>query len=100
MEAMAENSYTMGKQTMNAEFVSTLRRYKMQKQVIEYYENTALGKAKVITQTADLQLSSGEINYLEWAQIVNTAVTLESSYLDAVKELNETSIHLEFLTNN
>ncbi len=100
MEAMAENSYTMGKQTMNAEFVSTLRRYKMQKQVIEYYENTALGKAKVITQTADLQLSSGEINYLEWAQIVNTAVALESSYLDAVKDLNETSIHLEFLTNN
>lgn len=100
MEAMAENSYTMGKQTMNAEFGAALRRYNAQKQVVEYYKNTILDKAKVITQTADLQLSSGEINYLEWAQIVNTAIALESSYLDAVKDLNETSIRLEFLTNN
>jgi len=100
MEAMAENSYMMGRQSVFADVESALRRYKAQKQIIEYYENTALRNATDITRAAGQQFALGEINYLEWAQLINNAVAVESSYLDAVKDLNETSIHLEFLTNN
>ena len=72
----------------------------MQLETVLYYENTALKNSDSITKGADLQFSSGEINYLEWMMLTNQIIALQSNYLQAVHQLNESVIQLHYLTNS
>jgi cobalt-zinc-cadmium resistance protein CzcA len=47
---------------------------------------------------ANLQYSTGEINYLIWANLIQNAIAIESEYVDAVHEMNRTIIQLNYLT--
>jgi cobalt-zinc-cadmium resistance protein CzcA len=49
---------------------------------------------------ANLQFSTGEINYLTWANLIQNAIAIESEYLDVIHEWNRIIIHLQFLSAN
>jgi cobalt-zinc-cadmium resistance protein CzcA len=51
-------------------------------------------------KTANLQFSTGEINYLTWANLIQNAIATESEYLDLVHEWNRVIIQLQFLSAN
>lgn len=68
--------------------------------IVSQYESSELKNADVITETAKKQFLAGEINYLEFVILINQAVTLKSSYTDAVWKLNQSAIELEYLTLN
>jgi cobalt-zinc-cadmium resistance protein CzcA len=68
-------------------------------QRVEYYETTALKNASVILQTAQQQFRNGDINYLEWVLLTNQAIAIQSEYSDAVKNLNQSIIEINSLTN-
>jgi heavy metal efflux system protein len=55
--------------------------------------------AAIITKTANLQFANGDINYLEWTMLINNAISIQSNYADAVNELNQTIIQLNYLTS-
>ena len=99
LELIAENNYEIGLQQLKFEFETTFINYQTQLKSITYFENTALQNANTITKTANDQFASGEINYLEWTMLINNAVSILSAYTDAVKELNQTIIQLNFLTS-
>ena len=99
LQMISENNYQLGLQTMKTELQTTYRYYQTQLQTVKYFEATALQNANTITKTANLQFANGDINYLEWTMLINNAVSLQSSYVDAVKELNQTIIQLNFLTS-
>jgi len=89
----------LGLQTLKTEYQATFKQYQTQLQTVKYFEDTALQNANTITKTANDQFTNGDINYLEWTMLINNAVSIQSNYADAVKELNQTIIQLNFLTS-
>ena len=98
LEMIAENNYAMGVQEFKNEYLKATKQYQMQLQTVTYFEKTGLQNATLITQTANQQFLNGDINYLEWTMLINNATSIKSSYIDAVNDLNQTTIQLNYLT--
>jgi len=96
---IVESNYINGLQALQTEYQSALKQYNKYAQTIAYYENNALKNASLITSTANQQLAAGSINYLEWVQLINQAMTVKNDYVEAVKNFNEAIIHLNYLNN-
>lgn len=96
---MAESNYSVGLQSLDIEYKTTQNQYDKFAQTVAYFENTALANARLITTTANQQLFAGNINYLEWVQLVNQATTVRNDYVEAVRNLNEAVIQLNYFNN-
>jgi cobalt-zinc-cadmium resistance protein CzcA len=99
LELISANNYQIGLQAMKTVYETAFMNYQTQLQTVKYFEDTALQNAKTITKTANQQFANGDINYLEWTMLINNAVSIQSNYADAVKELNHSIIQLNFLTS-
>ena len=98
-QQVAENSYTAGVQNLQNEYQSAHAQYIKYKETVQYFETAGLKNAQLIINTANLQLANGSINYLEWVQLINQSITVKSDYTEAVKNLNESIIQLNYFTN-
>ncbi len=96
---IAESNYTVGLKTLQSEYQAAVLQYNKYLHTVQYFENTALKNAALITATANLQLNNGIINYLEWVQVISQATTVKNDYTEAVKNLNESIIQLNYFTN-
>jgi cobalt-zinc-cadmium resistance protein CzcA len=98
-EAIADNNYLSGLQTLQIEREAALLEYQKYLQTIKWYEDSALKTSQTISTTADKQFINGDINYLEWVMLINQAVNIRSQYIDAVKNLNDAINQLNYLNN-
>jgi cobalt-zinc-cadmium resistance protein CzcA len=57
-------------------------------------EKIALPNAKIIFETAQKQFVNGEIDYLEWAILINQSISIQSDYQDALMKYNELAIQI------
>lgn len=96
---VAENNLSVGLQSLQSEYQVALAQYNKYAQTVQYFERTALKNAILITETANQQLANGNINYLEWVQLINQATIVNVEYIESVKNLNESIIHLNYFTN-
>jgi cobalt-zinc-cadmium resistance protein CzcA len=96
---LAANQYTLSMNELNTQYQSAQQQYLKYKETVAYFERTGLQNAALILTTANKQFNSGLINYLEWFMLVNQATAIKNDYLDAVKNLNESSIHLNYYSN-
>ena len=99
LELISENNYQIGLQTLKSEYQTAFKQYQTQSATVKYFETTALQNANTITKTATQQFTNGDINYLDWTMLINNATAIKSNYADAVKQLNQTIIQLNYLTN-
>ena len=98
-ELISENNFQIGLQSLKTEYQIAFKKYDTQLATVNYFEDTALQNANTITKTANQQFTNGDINYLEWTMLINNATTIQSNYTDAVNDLNQTIIQLNFLTS-
>ena len=98
-QRIAEARYLQEVFLLQNRYQSLVTKYKTDLSTVEYYETEGLKNALLIHETANKQLGGGEINYLEWVILNNQVITTQSAYLEAVKELNETSIQINYLIN-
>ncbi|MDB5275733.1 MAG: cobalt-zinc-cadmium resistance protein CzcA [Ferruginibacter sp.] len=96
---IAAHNYTAGMQNIQSEYAAAVAQYNKYKQTVQYFETAALKNASLITSTANLQLANGSINYLEWVQLINQSVVVKSDYTEAIKNLNESIIQLNYFNN-
>ena len=96
---VSETNYLIEKRRLQSEYFSGLIQYQVNTNTVNYFETTALKNSKTIFDTSDKQIQNGEINYLEWVMLTNQAISIQSNYLDAIKNLNETIIQLDYLTS-
>ncbi|MBI1342556.1 MAG: CusA/CzcA family heavy metal efflux RND transporter [Terrimonas sp.] len=75
-----------------------LEEWKKQKNNLAYFEQNGLQQSELIIRNARLGFENGEISYLEWAQLMNNAVGIQLSYLQAVQQYNMTIIEINYLT--
>ena len=98
-EAIADNSYFLGLQTLQEEKETALIDYQKFLQTATWYEQTALKNAETISSTASKQFINGDINYLDWVMLMNQSITIKSQYLDVIRSLNESINQLNYLNN-
>ena len=96
---LTQNNYLLGLQTMLSEYQQAIQQYNTNLQKVSYYETTANKNADTIIETAERQFQNGDINYLEWVLLTNTAISIQSEYIDVMRDLNQSMIHLNSFTN-
>ena len=94
---ISENDYVIERNNLQLGYKSVIGQYQTNLETINYFEKKALKNAKLIFETANKQFLNGELNYLEWVMLTNQAIGIQSNYLDAVKNLNETIIQINYL---
>lgn len=97
LQQLSENNYKLGLQAIQNDYLKTANRILTLKNSLSYYESVGIKNAKLIDKTANEQFSKGEINYLEWAILMNQSLSLKTDYLNTVKQYNEAVIHLNYL---
>lgn len=95
----SQNNYLFGLQTMKTQYQQAIQHYNKNLQTVNYYESTANNNADIIIKTVNLQFQNGDINYLEWVLLTNNAISIQSEYIDAIKNLNQSIIELNSFTN-
>jgi cobalt-zinc-cadmium resistance protein CzcA len=96
---IAESNYSVAVQNIQTQYQIVYTQYIKQLQSIAYFESKALKNAEVILNTANIQLASGGINYLEWVQLINQSTSVKNDYIEAVKVLNELILQLNYFTS-
>ncbi len=99
-EQVAANQFNIEKELLENKRSSAMLQYRQQKEILTRYETEYLKNVTLIQSTADRQFFAGEINYLEYVQLINQAITIQSGYLDLLHQLNQNLIHLDYLNSH
>ncbi len=92
LEAVA--NYT---QTQLQTMLETLKK---DQQNLEFYRLNALPQAELLLKNSQRGFQEGEIEYIEYVQGLNRALTIQTKYLAFVNQYNQTLIKIEQLTTN
>lgn len=98
-EDITAHEYEVNLKKFENEYKSAIKRFQKFDEAVKYFENTALKNAQTIKETANKQFLSGEINFLEWVILMNQAITIQSDYIEAVRNRNTAIAELNFYTN-
>ncbi len=63
----------------------------------EHYNTIGKLQANALEEQARLAFTNGEIDYLQWTQLMNQSVNIRFNYLEALRSLNQNTIELEFI---
>ncbi|NUM50250.1 MAG: CusA/CzcA family heavy metal efflux RND transporter [Flavobacteriales bacterium] len=96
---IAENNLNSEKEQLQMRHQKALNEYKVHLESILYFENIALLSAHQMSEAAQKQYLSGEINYLEWMMLLNQAISVKSDYLKTLNQYNYSIIELNYITN-
>ena len=93
-ELIAANEYDLNARNIQYAYRQAQAAYQKQTEAIHYFETTALMNANVIIETANKQFLGGDIDYLQWVLLINQAVTIQSDYIETLKNRNVTGIEI------
>jgi heavy metal efflux system protein len=96
---ITENEYGVAVQKLQSEYEFALSQYNKHLQTVQYFETKGLQNAELVSSTANKQLANGIINYLEWTQLINQVAIVKNEYIDAIKNLNEAIVQLNYFSN-
>jgi cobalt-zinc-cadmium resistance protein CzcA len=96
LQREAEN----GKLILQTQLQNAFAQYNQNLSQYNYFKSTALPNADIIISTATLGFKSGDIGYVEYLQALQTAFDVQLNYLQAVNQLNQSIININFLINN
>lgn len=96
---IVENNLTFEKLKLQNQYQELLQEYQKNKTTIDYYETKALRNVDLVTITANKKFIGGDINYLEWVMLINQNTEIQSNYIETVRNLNNSIIELNALTN-
>lgn len=95
-QKISESNYSIGVQRFNNELKNTISQYKTSKTIVNYYEQETLKNAEKIKDSATLQFTNGNINYLEWLMLINQSISIQNEYLNALENLNNSTILIQY----
>ena len=88
-------------QTANLQglFSQEIKQVEGLKTQLDYYQNTALPNATLISRQASKAYLSGDIAYVEYLQSFQTARDIQRNYVETLFRYNQSIINLQFLLN-
>ena len=96
IEAEANAEYLS--KNLTDSFQSLLLELTKNKSNVDFYEKQVLEEADLMISQATQSYKSGAIDYLDYIQNLNRAVSIRQNYLDALNAYNQTVITIEFIT--
>ncbi|HDZ14478.1 MAG TPA: CusA/CzcA family heavy metal efflux RND transporter, partial [Pricia sp.] len=69
------------------------------REAVDYYENSGKKLSKELSTSASKAFQNGEIDFLQFVQLLESAKTIEITYLQNLNEYNTTVLELNYLTN-
>jgi heavy metal efflux system protein len=84
-EQVVQQQYALTLQQLQSRLFQAVEQWQRAKQGLRYYQQTGLPQARALQANAQRQLQAGNIQYLEWLQLVNQSIAIESQYLETVK---------------
>ncbi len=96
-EMISRNETQIIQLELQTAWQSARLQFERDREIVNSFEQVALKNARAITHALDLRLKNGEINFLEWTVLQQQALQTRMSYLDAVKNLNQSIIQLNYL---
>ena len=84
--------------SITGNFQSLLDEYKKYGSSVDYYEQQAVPEADLIIRQATLSYKAGALDYLEYVLTLNRALDIRQNYLDALNNLNQTIIAIDYIT--
>jgi cobalt-zinc-cadmium resistance protein CzcA len=76
--------------------LSDLKKYQ---ETVDYYETTGKKLSKELTTTASKAFQNGEIDFLQYVQLLESSKNIEINYLQNLNKYNNTVLELNYLTN-
>ena len=96
-ESISESDYQMHILNLKNEYNKLFAQYKSNLEIVSYFENNSNKNSKIIIDIANKQFINGDINYLDFVLLINQSITIQNTYIEAVKSLNENIIALNYL---
>ncbi|HEY9221751.1 MAG TPA: CusA/CzcA family heavy metal efflux RND transporter [Lutibacter sp.] len=96
---IAENNYENYKIMLQANYDGLLSDLKKFEEAVNYYGQTGKKLSNALTSTASKAFQSGEIDFLQYVQLLESAKNIEISYLQNIHAYNNTVLELNYLTN-
>jgi len=99
-ETIAANDYELNLQNFTNAYKTALADYQKYNNAVRYFETTGLKNSDVITSTANKQFLNGQIDYLDWVLLINQAVSIQSDYIEALRNRNASIVEINSYTIN
>lgn len=93
----AEAQRTARQRTLEGEVATIIQSYQKNRQALAYYRESALPQAALIREQVTKAYRAGEIGYVELLQNLRTVSEIQTGYVAALNDLNQTLINLDFL---
>ncbi len=97
-----ENEYQLEavKNYTQTQWQTLLTSLNKDQQNLDFYRTNALPQAALLLKNSQRAFQEGEIEYMEYVQGLNRALTIQTKYLAFLNQYNQTLIKLEQLTTN
>jgi cobalt-zinc-cadmium resistance protein CzcA len=99
-ERMANENYLLIMKEQAKQFASLIDSYLQLNNTLQYYENSALKNAELISSSANKKFAQGEINYLEWDLLLNQSLNIQLEYFDALRQYNQVILQLNYFNTS
>jgi cobalt-zinc-cadmium resistance protein CzcA len=96
----AQNDFSMTQQKLKTDVLVMQEQVKKYQSSFDYYNSKGLNHSKTIAKTANLQFNNGDIDYLQFTMLLNQSIGIQSEYLNALQNLNQSKINLDKLLGN
>lgn len=88
-----------GKLMMQSELQNAFELYTQNRSQYEYYENQALPNATEMVNTAKAGFNNGNLGFMEYVLVLQTATDVQMNYLQSINDLNQSVININYLIN-
>ena len=93
------NEYENYKIQLQSKYDALLSDVKKYQETVDYYETAGRVLSKELTTTASKAFQNGEIDFLQYVQLLESAKNIEINYLQNLNKYNNTVLELNYLTN-
>jgi len=96
-EDIAKSDAEYLSKSLSGAYNSLTDEYKKYSGSIDFYEKQALPEADLIIEQSTLSYRAGALDYLEYVISLSRAISIKQDYLDALNNLNQVIINLDYL---
>ena len=95
---VAESEFELQQKNLKGQLDEAIQEVQKYQEVITYYQTSSLPNADLLISQSQRAYQGGEIGYLEYLQSLRTATELQTAYINALNNFNQSVIRLEYLT--
>ena len=97
---VAENQYLEQKAITESQVSQLLKSIEKTKKILQYYDEGALLLAEEQIATAELASKEGEIDYVNYIFILNSAIKIKQNHLQYINQYNQQTIEVQYQLGN